>query len=936
MPSNVGDDINGGSGTDTLNLVDAVGTAAGFSTLNSVETVNVRTLVGSATDTTDINAAGWSGVATLTNASSLADSQLNVTGLSIATDVKLYGNTDMDIGYSITATGGSATVTLVAAGNGNTATTIGSASAAATANLDIDIADAGLITSVAIEVQGTNLARIEAGSNATTYTISGTGNAALVSDDNITSFDASAAAGNIDMTFSGASDVVAVGGAGNDTFRFGTTFSNSDTINGGSGNDTVTLTISGFTRTLNASNVETAGVTFNDDLGGAVNVTSSSITTFNLGANSAGADGTLNNIANAATVNLGASADAFGLVTLDAASGAQTLTINAGTASGAMAFDLTVTDAANVTLNNVLGTSTNAGTLTIATATFDSDTKSIAINAVTGSGAIAFTDLLVGGATAVTITSNASGGITLGTGISGSALSVVSLVANGSADIAGETIEGTGLTSITLDANGGGNIFLADTGSGIELGNGTTGALATVTVNLNAETNSDVGTAAAGASGILVNTTGAIALTVNINAPSASGGVHLGIIDVELGDASAATTNTIINISAGTVASNSIIRTETINVNAMTGTQVSIGAVSLGASATFVLASGGIDATDVDNVDVTDLNLTLAASAIAAVGAITTTGGMVNSITLSAADGASATFGAIRASGVGAISLTIGSGASANFGDIAVSASGSIGSIEIAGSDTGGVTFGSLSASAVGSIAISGALDVTFGTITATRVGSINSANQGTGGAFTIDLSGVTNAVEGVLGAATNTIISGAGNDVFTLKTGSTGNDNIRYSTATQGTDNIINFGVGTTGTDDIEFVLASYGATGGLQDASGSARATVDLSALITAAATLAADDNIIVLGTAFDPNASALGFLTSGITFLTALAGEASFLVVYGTGADTVVASLRVATSTSLTTLASGSASLTLNQVAIISGVTPAAFVAGNFEIV
>jgi len=157
----------------------------------------------------------------------------------------------------------------VCVGTGNTATTIGSASAAATANIDLDLNNSGLLAAVAIEVQGSvNIARIEAGSNVLTYTVTGTGNASLVTDDTITSFDGSAAQGNLDITFQGASDVVAKGGAGNDTFRFGTTISNNDSVDGGAGTNSVLATIGGFNRSLNTTNVQSTTLTFNDDNGG--------------------------------------------------------------------------------------------------------------------------------------------------------------------------------------------------------------------------------------------------------------------------------------------------------------------------------------------------------------------------------------------------------------------------------------------------------------------------------------------------------------------------------------------------------------------------------------------------------------------------------------------------------------------------------------------
>ncbi|MFM8865972.1 MAG: beta strand repeat-containing protein, partial [Limnohabitans sp.] len=736
----------------------------------------------------------------------------------------------------------------------------------------------------------------------------------------------------------------------------GTTFSDGDSFNGGAGSDTVVATVGNFTRKLNTSNVETATISFADSVGAELDTTGSTVTTYNLLAVSANADITVNGIIDGATVNLTASADAADAVTLDAASGAQSMTIVAGSASGNVGFDLAVTDVANVTLRNVAGTATNAGTLTIATASFDSDTRSIAVNAVTGTGAIAFTDLLVGGATAVTITSNASGGITLGTGISGSALKSVSLVQNGSADIVGETIEGSGLTSITLDANAGGNIYLRDTGSGIELGNNSTGSTqASVTVSMNAETNSDIGTAASGASGVAINTTGSIALAVNIDASQASAGVHAGIITVALGGASAETTGTTLTVSAGSLGTGSIVRTETMNIDGMTGTQVIIGAVTQGVSSTFVLASGGIDATNVDNVDVQGLAFNLGQSAIAEIGAVTTTAGALNSISVVAADGASATFGAVVASAMGAVSVSVASGASANFGAILTSGSaagtivGAVGSIELNGSDNGGVTFGTIGASAVGAIAVSGALDVTFGAITANRIGAINTTQQGASGAFTINLSGVSAAAELTLGAATNVVISGKGNDSLRLlggRTGATGNDTITFNATAQGTDNIINFiaGAAASGGDVIRFgtgLRLMDGSGEALPESSaGEAMATaisfttIGVSAA-SAATAMQADDNVVVItGTAFANWSGVIDYIgngKSGAVSFVAPSAAGVLAVVWGNDAGDTVVSLATVTA-GVTVLTTG---ISAYDLAVLAGVTPGALVAANFDI-
>ena len=948
----VGDNIMGGAGTDTLNLIAVTGTDAdgGLVAVNGVETVNVRLLTtayASAGDQVSLNAADWTGVTTLSNASSLANAQLDVSGLTDDTTIVLYGNTDINVAYNNTTTGATASAVLVNAGSAGTATTIASASATNTANFDFDQADSGLVTTVNLDVRGSlNLARIEAGSSAATFTVTGTGNAALVTDDKITSFDASAAAGNIDITFAGASEVVAKGGAGADTFQFGTTISNNDSVNGGEGSDTVALTIGGFSRNLNTTNVEVASITFSDANGGVVNASGSTVTTYNVYAGSASADASISEIANGATIVLGATAGGLDDVSLDGVSGAATMTINLGTASGGLSISgLTVTDVAAVTINSIANTT---GTNVISSATFDSDTKSIAITTNGGDADLQMTAMALGGVTSLSITTNGSAGFLLQSAIdSATALSTVTLAASGTgADITLNDLgSGIGLTTIVIDANAGADVFA----SAVTFGNSASATVGVYTISVDAENGSVVGTAAIAGSGIIVTTTGAASVNVNVNA-QASSTVHIGDMTLLQGIATASAAGGTITYSAGTIGNNAIVRFAEVNSSAtFTGTQLVLSNVVLGVSAELGLWSGGVAASGVSDFDVQALNITLGQSAIAEIAkgsGIETTAGSVGSITVVAATGASATFGAIAASAVGTFTVNVDSGASANFGNIttvaAAGTSSNVGSIELGGVSAGGVTFGTINASGVGAIAVSGALDVTFDTITTNTVGTVDATQLTKSGSFTIDLSGVANAVEVNLGAGTNTIISGAGNDVITLKAAATGNDVIRYTVSSQGTDNIINFFAGSTGADQIE-VLVTIGSAA-FVDGDGSAQVAdtdINLSVVINgtgSSATLAVDDNLIVLGTAFANTAAMQSFFNTGIILGSAAIASANFLVAWTDGTDTYVSLLDAADagSAGATTLGSGGHTLTTTTLAVISGVTPGALNAVNFDFV
>lgn len=942
----MGDNITGGSGNDTLNLIDAgSATAAGLVSLRTVETVNVRSV---SAGTTIVNANDWSGVTKVSNASSNAGSTLQVSGVALTTQISVNGNTDVNVAFINTTTAASAvSVALVSVGGDTTATTLASASAAATANVSLDMASADLLTAVSIDVSGTtNIARIDAGSNVTSYTITGSGNAILVTDDTITSFNATAAAGNLDVSFSGASTVAVVGGAGNDTFRFGTTY-NGDTVNGGAGTNTLALTIEGFSRDLSTSNVQRATVTFSEAAGGTLNASaSSSITTYTLAAGTAGNAGSISQIANAATVTL--DDDSLGNVTLDYMSGASGTTLNLGSASGTVALaTLAITDVAAVTINSVGVSGSVGGTIT--TATFDSDLKSLAIT--TSGGEADFTigngnvDMDLGGATSLTLTSNGSAAITFNTvDLAGASLERVTVAANGTdaADVTLGDVSGSAITSIVLNAASGADIVIGT----LDLGNNSTaGASQSITVAITQGEESDVTIGA-----ITVTSQGTT--TINVSRLASGGDLDIAAIVLDRA-ANVSADSAPLNLAFGAVSvgASATYAINTIDLqNAGTGAQLTFGAVTVGDNADW--SAGAVSGTATVDVDITSFALTVGSGASADLGAITLTAGAVGavSLTLLGTD-ASATFGAIAASAVGAFSIVAGSGGAADIGNIAAFSGananqGSVGAIEIAGVDGADVTYGTIGASAVGAIRVSGALDVTFGTITTTSLGSVNASQLGVSGTFTIDLTGVTNAVEVTLGAGTNTIISGDGSDVITLTTGTTGNDRIRYSTAIAagGTDEIRGFFGGSTGLDRIELVSAGFGVSGGFRDGDGVALSdatTVVFTTAIAAAQTLGTTGNVLLFTTGFASTGALSTFIASAgaITFATAdMDASGNFLAVYTdlAGTDTYVAVIHFDVSAAAMATMASAGGITVTNLSVIRGVSPGALVAANIDIV
>ncbi len=910
----IGDNIIGGAGTDTLNILNTTATASAVVSIDGVENINVRMLQA---DTQAFDATDWNGVAVLSNASSIADSTLSVSGLTIATTISVNDESNVTVEFADIATGAeTATVILNSVGSGTTSTV--TVAAAGTANVNLDATGADTLTAVNLTVNGTNFLRLEAGDGVETVTLTGTGNVHLTTDDLISTLDASALTGTNRFTLSGDFDMTVIGGAGKDTFAFGTSLDSYDTIDGGAdATDALTATLSNTTVNLKATNLEQATFTLANTVG-AVNLTSAQSITSLTVAGTAGAAATFTNFAGG-TANL---SDGDVDATIETVAGG-TLVVNVGSASGSLSFTaITVTDATTLTVNSL------------------------------GSGAVTQTIDALAATAATTVNLNAAGSASL-TVTEGtfSAASTVNLNAAGSATLTlADAIGGSALSTINITAQ---NSNAADVvfSSGALFGNGSGGSLAR-TVNIVASSGSDVtlvgvsaGSATYTASGTVATGTLNPVIVINANAGNAS--------IVDLGDVFASGASGTLNLTAGVSGSITIDDLKTvmhsstgvasININAtvaqdgnididlISGAEapVNVAAVSVGASGSFTLGSGGILATGgkvtIGQIDV-GVGASFTAGAIGAasaaaivinvgqdgdavVGAQGYTGGNNSTTTLTVASSGSATFGTIRASSIGAISVTLadnatgamgnlgatgggkiaditavvggsslfafgdigsggsaiasvgsitltvnGNGGSADVGNIVATAA-SVGDIRITVASGADADIGTVTASAIGGITVIGAGDVTIGTVGATWVGNINLLAQETGAAFTIDLSGVTNGVEIAAGRGTNTITSGAGDDDIRLKTGA-GTDTIRFAATGQASDVIRNFQMGTGG-DTIGLSVTALDMLNGSGDAiDASAAAAVDLAVITdsSAATALAVTDSIVVIkATAF-----------------------------------------------------------------------------------
>ncbi|MBI5921845.1 MAG: DUF4214 domain-containing protein [Betaproteobacteria bacterium] len=939
-----GDELHGGSGTDTVNLLIASATAAPMVTMSGVETMNIRYLDTSAA--ASVNGTLFTGVVTITNASSLEDTQLNVSGVSAGTTFTLYDEGDLSVQFAGLTGTNTASLSLVSAGSGSGTTAIDAIA------VDLDKGGTGLLGAVNIALSGSNYVNLDGGADLRTVNITGGATAdfnvfTFTATNLLSTIDASATVSTNRFFVSGRSDVTITGGAGNDTFTLGTSLSNGDSISGGSGTDSITATLGAATVKLNTTGVESATITYGAAGGGNIDASGTTVSTINLAA-SLSASGSVSNLGNGVTVNLSDDdIDAFGIDTT--ASATVTLNLGSGASGPVSVSGIAVTDAMSATIN-AIGSGLNTAGIVV----FDTDAKSLTITVSGGESDLLFTDLQIPKGTAVSITSNGSAGITFTSGLeAASALQTLTVVAQGT-DAADVTfgalfISGapTALATLSLTGTSGADVTVGATNFGPAgvTSNGST------TITMSAGNGSVVGTSA-----FDVSATG-VALTLTLDA-QASGTIGVGDLNLVAGTNG---TGGSLAIGNTTLGANATVRVEQINL--ATGNALNFGTLTVGTTAALTIGASGISAANgavisaIDLVIGEDGNLTF--------GDINATVGSVGAITVNAsAASATADFANIVASAIGQIDITIGTAAgvdfdvlgsastvltgitvrigtdgSADFGNVLVSA-GNVGDITLNVGASGSVDFANIGASGVGVIYVSGAGVVDFDTVSATNVAGIDLRYQLTAGTFDIDLSGVTNAVTTDSGPGTNTIVSGKGDDIFNLKTG-LGTDSITFSSTAQKADQVYRFEMGTAD-DKIMFNVSALSAAGiSLNAASSTAAAigtgtvAIDL-ALVSAAVTLAAGDNVIVLrsGT-FSAVGSAVSAIATGgsmlITMGSATAGH--MLVVWSDGSDSYVST--VALAANATGFASAASTETLITIVGVD-ITSAAPVAGNFDFV
>ena len=237
---NPGDNLNGGSGTDTL-AISVSGTHTGADlTVAAVSLAGIETITVSDFQTADgfdtiIDLSTATGVTTIAKTSSSASGDTGFTGVKAIVAAKLQnGAGDLSITYADTAVVGTAdTQTLEL-----TAVTAGTFSAvAATGGIEtLAITSTGSAANVLTGI--TNAASLK------TITVAGTQNVTLGTlGAAVTTLNASASTAGVIATAGDAVDYAITGGAGNDTLTVtAANITSADTINGGAGTaDTIKL-----------------------------------------------------------------------------------------------------------------------------------------------------------------------------------------------------------------------------------------------------------------------------------------------------------------------------------------------------------------------------------------------------------------------------------------------------------------------------------------------------------------------------------------------------------------------------------------------------------------------------------------------------------------------------------------------------------------------
>jgi hypothetical protein len=327
--------------------------------------------------------------------------------------------------------------------------------------------------------------------------------------------------------------------------------------------------------------------------------------------------------------------------------------------------------------------------------------------------------------------------------------------------------------------------------------------------------------------------------------------------------------------------------------------------------------------------------------------------GALETITITAADGADVTMGAIDAEGASITSITASAnttGSTISFGTIGVSGTQitSIGEINLTAVSGATVDLdGHVYATTIGTITASGAgtinMDATTSVIT-----TIEQFNAGsTSGTVAVDFTGATVAISATLGTGTTSYVTGVGGDTITLASGD-GTDTINHALTTAGY-NITTINNFQKGTDSVQLSLAESAVAAAI--VSGQTIDLVDGNAAdvgvaevvvkeMTGDTTLAAGDDLMILvGATFASTSAVEDAIETGayeITTATVLSADDAILLLYSDGTDAYLA-IAEATNGPTANLADTETNVTnLVKLAGVTSIAAGDFVAQDFEII
>jgi len=449
------DSINGGAGSDTLNIFGATATSV-IPNLTSVENVNFSA-----------PAAGFTG------ADVSARTSVETVGLvnsALATTFTI--NANQNVAYSGVTGGANATVVTSAADTAVTVNVAGSTLGA------VDVQGAAL-TTLNVAAGGTAASTLASlgSSTGTETTVNLSGNQKITItgalETSVTTVNASANTAGVTVAL-GASNTTVTGGAGDDRFIFAGNLNTSDTVVGGAGTDTISVTGADYSTvvangTLAALNSKVTGFETLEFTGTAATTISGTTFTNNditkILFNTSGAGVT-------DTVNAAGSARTYAFGELNA--GAATLNGSAGVTAVNVSLEGIAGNggdvgALTVNFTNNTATQVGTGTINLASIGVNDAANPNAVTTITGqsnAGALTSTNVVITGAHDLTIgTAVAAGADTNGLA---TASTVNASAFTGKLNIVGSDAQdfitgGTGAD--TINATGGGDTYTGGAGA---------------------------------------------------------------------------------------------------------------------------------------------------------------------------------------------------------------------------------------------------------------------------------------------------------------------------------------------------------------------------------------------------------------------------------------------------------------------------------------